>query len=73
MNILFLDAADLEIKLRESLFSNSKIAFNKFLIVVEGIYSMEGTILNLPEFLDVKKRYKAYLFVDEAHSIGFKF
>uniref|UniRef100_A0A7E4VMF6 Aminotran_1_2 domain-containing protein n=1 Tax=Panagrellus redivivus TaxID=6233 RepID=A0A7E4VMF6_PANRE len=42
----------------------------KVLIVVEGIYSMEGTILDLPSFIEVKKRYKAYLYIDEAHSIG---
>lgn len=44
--------------------------FRKILIVIEGIYSMEGTIVNLPEFIKVKKQYKAYLFLDEAHSIG---
>ena len=42
----------------------------KVMIVVEGIYSMEGTITDLPSFIEVKKRNKAYLFVDEAHSIG---
>lgn len=31
---------------------------------------MEGEILKLPEIIAVKKKYKAYLYVDEAHSIG---
>ncbi|CAG0917912.1 unnamed protein product [Notodromas monacha] len=31
---------------------------------------MEGTIVNLPEVIRLKKKYKAYLYVDEAHSIG---
>lgn len=31
---------------------------------------MEGTIVNLPEFIKIKKKYGAYLFLDEAHSIG---
>ncbi|VDD86103.1 unnamed protein product [Enterobius vermicularis] len=44
--------------------------FRKILIIIEGIYSMEGTIVNLPEFIAVKKKYKAYLFLDEAHSVG---
>jgi len=44
--------------------------WNKILIVVEGIYSMEGEILRLPEIIALKKKYKAYLYVDEAHSIG---
>jgi len=38
--------------------------------VVEGLYSMEGTMCNLPALVELKKRYKYYLFVDEAHSIG---
>ena len=44
--------------------------YSKILIMVEGIYSMEGTICNLPEIVHLKNQYKAYLFVDEAHSIG---
>uniref|UniRef100_A0A915D4Z0 serine C-palmitoyltransferase n=1 Tax=Ditylenchus dipsaci TaxID=166011 RepID=A0A915D4Z0_9BILA len=63
------DAEDLEKKLQEGLFTK-KMQYTKILIVVEGIYSMEGTIVNLPAIIDIKKRYKAYLFIDEAHSIG---
>ncbi|CAL8106075.1 unnamed protein product [Calicophoron daubneyi] len=44
--------------------------YKKILIVVEGIYSMEGSILHLPEIIALKKKYKAYLYLDEAHSIG---
>jgi len=44
--------------------------FNKILIVVEGIYSMEGSICNLPAIIALKHKYKAYLYLDEAHSIG---
>ncbi|KAK7907111.1 hypothetical protein WMY93_015723 [Mugilogobius chulae] len=44
--------------------------WKKILIVVEGIYSMEGSIVRLPEIIALKKRYKAYLYLDEAHSIG---
>lgn len=32
--------------------------------------SMEGSIVRLPEIIALKKRYKAYLYLDEAHSIG---
>jgi serine palmitoyltransferase len=31
---------------------------------------MEGEILRLPEIVEIKKKYKCYLYVDEAHSIG---
>jgi len=38
--------------------------------MVEGIYSMEGAICKLKDIVQVCKKYKAYLYVDEAHSIG---
>ena len=38
--------------------------------MVEGIYSMEGEMCLLPEIIAIKKKYKAYLYLDEAHSIG---
>lgn len=44
--------------------------WKKIIIIVEGIYSMEGTIVNLPELIRIKKQYKCYIYLDEAHSIG---
>ncbi|XP_022103666.1 serine palmitoyltransferase 2-like isoform X2 [Acanthaster planci] len=44
--------------------------WKKILIVVEGIYSMEGSIVCLPKVVALKKKYKCYLYLDEAHSIG---
>uniref|UniRef100_A0A672QBM3 serine C-palmitoyltransferase n=1 Tax=Sinocyclocheilus grahami TaxID=75366 RepID=A0A672QBM3_SINGR len=44
--------------------------WKKILILMEGIYSMEGSIIRLPEVIALKKKYKAYLYLDEAHSIG---
>lgn len=44
--------------------------WKKIVIVVEGVYSMEGETVLLPEIVALKKKYKAYLFLDEAHSIG---
>ena len=40
------------------------------LIVVEGLYSMDGDVPNLPELLDIKDEFGCWLLVDEAHSIG---
>jgi 8-amino-7-oxononanoate synthase len=40
------------------------------LIVVDGIFSMEGDIAKLPEISKLAKKYRARLFVDEAHSLG---
>jgi serine palmitoyltransferase len=31
---------------------------------------MEGSLCRLPEIIELKKKYRAYLYVDEAHSIG---
>ncbi|XP_028513862.1 serine palmitoyltransferase 2 [Exaiptasia diaphana] len=44
--------------------------WKKILIIVEGVYSMEGSLVRLPEIVALKKKYKAYLYLDEAHSIG---
>lgn len=40
------------------------------LIVVDGIYSMSGDIVPLPEVLDLADKYNAAVMVDDAHSIG---
>jgi serine palmitoyltransferase len=44
--------------------------WKKIMVMVEGIYSMEGDICNLAEVVKICKKYKAFLYVDEAHSIG---
>ncbi|KAG9446249.1 hypothetical protein H6P81_012377 [Aristolochia fimbriata] len=44
--------------------------WKKIIVVVEGIYSMEGELCKLPEIIAVCKKYKAYTYLDEAHSIG---
>lgn len=40
------------------------------LIVVDGVYSMEGDLAPLPEIIALKHKYNATLLVDEAHGIG---
>jgi serine palmitoyltransferase len=44
--------------------------WKKIIIIIEGIYSMEGEFAKLKEIVEIKKKYKAYLYLDEAHSIG---
>ena len=44
--------------------------YERVLVVVEGVYSMDGDFPSLPEFIEVKNRHKAFLMVDEAHSAG---
>jgi serine palmitoyltransferase len=67
------DAKDLERVLRSAIAEGqprSHRQWRRILVVVEGIYSMEGAICNLREIARVTRKYKAFLFVDEAHSIG---
>ncbi len=40
------------------------------IIVVDGVYSMDGDIANLPEISDLAKKYGALVMVDEAHAFG---
>ena len=44
--------------------------FRRVLILIEGLYSMDGDYPELPHFVRIKDKYKAWLYVDEAHSIG---
>lgn len=44
--------------------------FERVLIVVEGIYSMDGDFPDLPKFVEIKRKHRAFLMVDEAHSFG---
>lgn len=67
------DMKDLEKVLRNAIvFGQPRTGrpWKKILLVVEGVYSMEGTMVNLPDVIRLKKKYRAYLYLDEAHSIG---
>jgi 8-amino-7-oxononanoate synthase len=40
------------------------------LIIVDGVFSMEGDIVNLPDVVELAQRYSARIFLDDAHAIG---
>jgi 8-amino-7-oxononanoate synthase/acyl carrier protein len=44
--------------------------YRRVLIAIEGLYSMDGDHPDLARFVEVKNQHKAWLYVDEAHSIG---
>ena len=50
--------------------SQSRHRYRRVLVVIEGVYSMHGDVPELPQFIAVKRRHKAFLMVDEAHSLG---
>jgi 7-keto-8-aminopelargonate synthetase-like enzyme len=56
---------DLERRLEEA-----RGEYRHVLVVVEGLYSMDGDIPDLPRLIEMKNRHDAWLLVDEAHSYG---
>ena len=54
----------------ENLLSQMRSQYRRVLVVIEGIYSMDGDFADLPKFIGLAKRHRALLMVDEAHSIG---
>ena len=67
------DTVQLEEILREAIIMGrprTRRPWNKILVIVEGIYSMEGEYCDLRNVARVSKKYGAYIYLDEAHSIG---
>jgi 8-amino-7-oxononanoate synthase len=58
------DLDDLHRKLAEH-----ESVFNK-LIVTEGVYCLEGEIIDIPAYVDIARAHRAKLMVDDAHAIG---
>ncbi|HMO25263.1 MAG TPA: glycine C-acetyltransferase [Tepidisphaeraceae bacterium] len=58
---------DLKLKLDEARASGAR----HVLIVTDGVFSMDGTIANLPAICDLADEYGAMLVVDDSHAIGF--
>lgn len=67
------DAVSLEQVLRQSISEGQPRThrpWKKIMVVVEGVYSMEGELCDLAAIVAVCRKYKAYVYLDEAHSIG---
>jgi 8-amino-7-oxononanoate synthase len=54
----------------ERLLVERRRRYRRALVLIEGVYSMDGDIPELPRFVEVKRRHGALLMIDEAHSIG---
>ena len=54
----------------DALLDALRTQYERALIVVEGLYSMDGDLPDLPALVDIKQRHGAFLMLDEAHSLG---
>jgi len=57
-------------KALDQLLAGNRNSYERVLVVIEGVYSMDGDIANLPEFIRIKKKHHCLLMVDEAHAAG---
>jgi 8-amino-7-oxononanoate synthase len=54
----------------DRMLASSRGRFERALIVVEGLYSMDGDYPDLPRLIEIKSKHNAWLMVDEAHALG---
>ena len=54
----------------DHLLARHREEYRNVLVVVEGVYSMDGDVADLPRLLEIKEKYHVWLLVDEAHSLG---
>ncbi|NWO04307.1 MAG: aminotransferase class I/II-fold pyridoxal phosphate-dependent enzyme [Alteromonadaceae bacterium] len=54
----------------DSLLQQNRHQFERVLIVVEGLYSMDGDTPDLASLAEIKDRHESWLMVDEAHALG---
>lgn len=59
-----------EVQAAENLLGLHGKTGGRILIVIEGHYSMDGDLPDLRGFIDLARRYNAWLLVDEAHALG---
>ena len=54
----------------EAALAEARRGARRALLVIEGHYSMDGDIPDLPRFIEIARRHDAWLMVDEAHALG---
>jgi len=59
-----------DMKALETLLQDRRHRYQRAIIVIEGVYSTDGDIADLPRCIELKQKYKTFLMVDEAHSMG---
>ena len=59
-----------DIEFLEQLLFKHRTRYERAVIITEGLFSMDGSIPDLPAMVYLKKKYKSFLMVDEAHTLG---
>jgi 8-amino-7-oxononanoate synthase len=59
-----------DIAAAERILREKRRSYDRAVLLVEGVYSMDGDIAPLPDILELKRRHDLIVFVDEAHSLG---
>ena len=54
----------------DSVLAEARRGARRALLVIEGHYSMDGDIPDLPRFIEIARRHDTWLMVDEAHALG---
>ena len=54
----------------ESLLAENRDRYERAMILLEGAYSMDGDLVDLPRAIELKRKYGCWLMLDEAHSYG---
>jgi 8-amino-7-oxononanoate synthase len=54
----------------DTLLARVRHEFRNVLVVIEGLYSMDGDLPDLARFVEIRQRHGVFLMVDEAHSLG---
>lgn len=59
-----------DFKALDAILTDFRDKYEKALIIIEGLYSTDGDIPDLPQIIEIKKKHQCLLMIDEAHSIG---
>ena len=59
-----------DVEYLEMTLKNNVGKYNTQLVIIDGVYSQDGDLSKLPEYIEVCKKYNVLLMVDDAHGIG---